>query len=116
LGGRARRISEFEASLVYRVSSRTAKATQRNPVSKNQLINQTNKQKQKTNKQQQQKNLNTGVGRKTEGKSKTQRGCDVGFSKKKLHVNVLAVVNYLNNFGNCFISKGCQEVPPHINK
>jgi hypothetical protein len=28
--------SEFEASLVYRVSSRTAKAIQRNPVSKNQ--------------------------------------------------------------------------------
>jgi hypothetical protein len=35
LGGRGRWISEFEASLVYRVSSRTAKATQRNPVSKN---------------------------------------------------------------------------------
>jgi hypothetical protein len=35
LGGRGRRISEFEASLVYRVSSRTARATQRNPVSKN---------------------------------------------------------------------------------
>jgi hypothetical protein len=34
LGGRGRRISEFEANLVYRVSSRTAKATQRNPVSK----------------------------------------------------------------------------------
>jgi hypothetical protein len=34
LGGRDRRISEFEASLVYRVSSRTAKAIQRNPVSK----------------------------------------------------------------------------------
>jgi hypothetical protein len=32
-GGRGRRISEFEASLVYRVSSRTARATQRNPVS-----------------------------------------------------------------------------------
>jgi hypothetical protein len=29
-------ISEFEASLVYRVSSRTARDTQRNPVSKNQ--------------------------------------------------------------------------------
>jgi hypothetical protein len=28
--------SEFEASLVYRVSSRTARATQRNPVSKQQ--------------------------------------------------------------------------------
>jgi hypothetical protein len=34
LGGRGRRISEFETSLVYRVSSRTARATQRNPVSK----------------------------------------------------------------------------------
>jgi hypothetical protein len=33
-GGRGRRISEFEAGLVYRVSSRTARATQRNPVSK----------------------------------------------------------------------------------
>jgi hypothetical protein len=36
LGGRGRQISELEASLVYRVSSRTARATQRNPVSKNQ--------------------------------------------------------------------------------
>jgi hypothetical protein len=34
-GGRGRRISEFEASLVYKVSSRTARTTQRNPVSKN---------------------------------------------------------------------------------
>jgi hypothetical protein len=33
LGGGGRRISEFEASMVYRVSSRTARATQRNPVS-----------------------------------------------------------------------------------
>jgi hypothetical protein len=33
LGGRGRQISEFEASLIYRVSSRTARATQRNPVS-----------------------------------------------------------------------------------
>jgi hypothetical protein len=31
-----RQISEFEASLVYRVSSRTARAIQRNPVSKTQ--------------------------------------------------------------------------------
>jgi hypothetical protein len=35
LGGRGRQISEFEASLVYRVRSRTARAIQRNPVSKN---------------------------------------------------------------------------------
>jgi hypothetical protein len=34
LGERGRWISEFEASLVYKVSSRTARATQRNPVSK----------------------------------------------------------------------------------
>jgi hypothetical protein len=34
MGGRGRQISEFKASLVYRVSSRTARATQRNPVSK----------------------------------------------------------------------------------
>jgi hypothetical protein len=32
LRGRGRRISEFEASLVYRVSARTARAIQRNPV------------------------------------------------------------------------------------
>jgi hypothetical protein len=31
LGGRGRRISEFEASLVYRVSSRTARATTEKP-------------------------------------------------------------------------------------
>jgi hypothetical protein len=36
LGGRGRWISEFKANLVYRVSSRTARATQRNPVLKNQ--------------------------------------------------------------------------------
>jgi hypothetical protein len=34
LGGRGKQISEFEASVVYRVSSRTARAIQRNPVSK----------------------------------------------------------------------------------
>jgi hypothetical protein len=36
LGGKGRWISEFEASLVYSVSSRTARATQRNPVLKKQ--------------------------------------------------------------------------------
>jgi hypothetical protein len=32
LGGRDRQISEFEASQVYKVSSRTARTIQRNPV------------------------------------------------------------------------------------
>jgi hypothetical protein len=41
LGGTGRRISEFEAGLVYRVSSRTARATQRNPFSKNQTTTTT---------------------------------------------------------------------------
>ena len=36
LGGRGRLISGFKASLVYKVSSRTARAIQRNPVSKKQ--------------------------------------------------------------------------------
>jgi hypothetical protein len=35
-GGRSRRISEFEASLGYRVSSMTGRSTQRNPVSRKQ--------------------------------------------------------------------------------
>jgi hypothetical protein len=34
LGGRGRLISDLEASLVYKVSSRIARATQRNPVLK----------------------------------------------------------------------------------
>ena len=33
MGVRGRQISEFEASLVYSMSSRIARATQRNPVS-----------------------------------------------------------------------------------
>jgi hypothetical protein len=41
LRGRGRRISNLEASLVYRMSSRTARAIQRNPVSK-QTKKQTN--------------------------------------------------------------------------
>jgi hypothetical protein len=47
LGGRGRWISEFKASLVYKVSSRTARAIRRNPVSK--------KQKQKKKKPNKQK-------------------------------------------------------------
>ena len=45
MGGRDRLISEFEASLVYSVSSRIARAIQRNPVLK------TNKQTSKQAKQ-----------------------------------------------------------------
>jgi hypothetical protein len=47
LGGRGRWISAFEASLDYRVSSRTARATQRNPVSKKSKIKIKIKRKRK---------------------------------------------------------------------
>jgi hypothetical protein len=46
LGGNGRQISEFETSLVYKVSSRTARTIQRNPVSKNKKQNK-NKNKNK---------------------------------------------------------------------
>jgi hypothetical protein len=57
--GRGRRTSEFKASLVYRVSSRTARATQRNPVLKKQTnkkpnnIKKTKKPTKQTKKQNQ---------------------------------------------------------------
>jgi hypothetical protein len=47
LGGRGRWISEFEASLVYRVSSRTARDTQRNPALKNQKKERKKKKEKK---------------------------------------------------------------------
>jgi hypothetical protein len=44
LGGTGRWISEFKASLIYRMSSRTARAIQKNPVWKNKTKqNKTNK-------------------------------------------------------------------------
>jgi hypothetical protein len=47
LGGGDRQISEFEASLVYKVSFRTTRAKQRNPVSKNKTKNKTKQNKTK---------------------------------------------------------------------
>ena len=51
MGGRGRQISEFKANLGYRVSPRTAKATQRNPVSKKK------KQKKKKRKRKKKKKM-----------------------------------------------------------
>jgi hypothetical protein len=50
LGDRGRQISEFEASLVYRVSPRTARATQRNPVSKKKTTTTTKTKNKNKNK------------------------------------------------------------------
>jgi hypothetical protein len=51
LGDRGRWISEFEASLVYKVTSRTARAIQRNPV-----LSKTKTKKQKNKKKKRKKN------------------------------------------------------------
>jgi hypothetical protein len=48
LGGSGSQISEFKASLIYKVSFRTARAIQRNPVLKNKNKKQTNKKKTQT--------------------------------------------------------------------
>jgi hypothetical protein len=62
LEGRSRWISEFKPSLVYRMSSRTARATQRNPISekkkktqKKPTKKQTNNNKNKNNKRKERK-------------------------------------------------------------
>jgi hypothetical protein len=57
LGGRGRWISEFKAILVYKVSSRTARATQRNPVSNKTKQNKTKQNKTKQNKTKHQEDI-----------------------------------------------------------
>jgi hypothetical protein len=52
LGSRGRQISEFKASLVYKVSSRTARATEKPYLEKQ-------KQKQKQNKNKKEKKRNS---------------------------------------------------------
>jgi hypothetical protein len=76
LGGRGRRISEFQDSLVYKVSSRTARAIQRNPVSKKQ------QQKTKQNKTKQQKKHKTTNKQKTPNFS-TYKSTYASTQKKK---------------------------------
>jgi hypothetical protein len=55
LGVRGRWIYEFEASLVYRVSSRKARAIQRNPVSKKKKKEKKKKKKRKKKKERKRK-------------------------------------------------------------
>jgi hypothetical protein len=55
LEGRSRQISEFEAILVYRVSPRTARATQRNPVSKRKKKKEKKKKEKRKKKNEERK-------------------------------------------------------------
>jgi hypothetical protein len=54
LGGRGRQISEFKANLVYRVSSRTARATQRNPALKYQTERERERERERQRQRQRQ--------------------------------------------------------------
>jgi hypothetical protein len=58
LGGRGRQTLEFEASLVYRVSSRTARATQRNPASKIQKKRKNKQAKVRVSRSKKMENMN----------------------------------------------------------
>ena len=53
-----RRISELKASLAYRVSSRTARATQRNPASKNQKRKKKKKRERERERKERKKERN----------------------------------------------------------
>jgi hypothetical protein len=60
LESRGRQVSEFEASLVYRASSRTARDTQRNPVSKEKKRKEKKrKEKKRKEKKRKEKKLGT---------------------------------------------------------
>jgi hypothetical protein len=86
LGGRGRQISEFQASLVYTGSSRTARVIQRNPVSKNQKKtkkqNKTKKPTKNKNKIQK-KPIKTKKTNQTKNKQKQKQ-----ISKQRLFFNV----------------------------
>jgi ribosomal protein L12E/L44/L45/RPP1/RPP2 len=68
LGGRGTQISEFVASLVYKVSSRTARAIQRNPVSKKKKTKNKQTNKQTKNKKEEEEKEGGG-GQNTHGRS-----------------------------------------------
>jgi hypothetical protein len=76
LGGSGRQISEFEASLFYKVSSRSARAIQRNPVSKKQNKAKQNKTKQ-NNKKKKEKERERKKKRGEKLMVKREQGCHV---------------------------------------
>jgi hypothetical protein len=71
--GRGRQISEFEASLVYKVSSRTARAIQRSPASKKRKEKKRKEKKRKEKKRKEKKRREEK--RKENQKNKTKQKC-----------------------------------------
>jgi hypothetical protein len=72
LGGRGRHISEFKASLVFRVSSRMTRAIQKNPVSKKQNKTKQNKTATKKTKPNKPSVLLAGTYQEEAGKKQTK--------------------------------------------
>ena len=88
MGGRSRWISEFEASLDYKVSSRTARAIQRNPVLKNETKrNETKRNETKRNGTKGKEKERKGKERKgKERKGKERKGKE---RKKWSHITII---------------------------
>jgi predicted solute-binding protein len=61
LGGRGRQISEFEASLVFKVSSRTARATEKPCLKKQNKTKQKKPKKKKKKRKKKKRKLETAV-------------------------------------------------------
>jgi hypothetical protein len=59
LGGRGRWTSEFEASLVYKVSSRTARATERNCLEKKKRKKERKRERERDRKKERKKERKT---------------------------------------------------------
>jgi DNA repair photolyase len=69
--GRQRQVDfEFEASLVYRVSSRTARATQRNPVSKKKKKKERKKKRKRKKKERKKRKGKERKGKERKGKER----------------------------------------------
>jgi hypothetical protein len=92
LGGRGRWISEFKASLVYRVSSRTARTAQRNPISKN--------QKNKTKQNNQNKKTKKNPKNKKQTKQQQQNKTDTLILIEEKVGNILECIGTGYNFLN----------------
>jgi hypothetical protein len=84
LGGRGRQISELEASLVYRVSSRTAWVTQRNPISKKKKKRKKERKKKKKEKKKIPHQKNKRRRKERQASSSVSKASAVSWRKKKI--------------------------------
>jgi hypothetical protein len=73
----SRWISEFKASLVYKVSSRTARATQRNPVSKNQVKKKRKKRRVEKRREEKRREEKRREEKRREEKRREKKSCGI---------------------------------------